>query len=254
MKRTANMLICLALLVLLHYGCRIFVTDWFHIESESMLPTYSSGERIYVNKLLFGARIYTSTDFGAQGAPSCFRLPGIRKIRPGDVVVFNYPFGNGNWEKIEFRMNDVYCKRVLGTPGDTVSIINGMYCNNSHEGIIGVESKQDMVRMLGRDWFEERGIYYTIPTSFQTWTVLSMGPLLVPAKGIRVHLDNFTRGLYLNAIEYEGGNPYGTDYEFRQNWYFLVGDNAPDSEDSRFFGFVPEKFIVGIVPQRESDK
>ena len=37
-------------------------------------------------------------------------------------------------------------------------------------------------------------------------------------------------------------------YTFRQDWFFFVGDNVTNSRDSRFFGFVPEDFVAGIVP------
>ncbi len=249
MRRALNTMLLIVGMVLLYYGVRIVAVDRFHIDSESMLPSFAPGDRIHVNKLLFGARIYRNLDFSGPCAPDCFRLPGWRSIRPGDVVVFNYPFGNDNYEKIEFRMNYVYCKRVLGTPGDTVAICDGRYRNLTHGVGVGDEAMQEMVAELGEEYFRPEGTFHTIPIETQTWNVLSMGPLLVPARGKRVHLDNFARALYWRAIEYEGGNPYGTDYEFTQNWYFLVGDNAPQSEDSRYFGFVPEKFIIGIVPQ-----
>lgn len=37
------------------------------------------------------------------------------------------------------------------------------------------------------------------------------------------------------------------EYTFKGNWYFLGGDNVLDSHDSRYFGLVPEDYIVGIV-------
>ena len=237
----------MVLAVLAYLGCRVFVTDRFHIRTSSMEPAFFPGDRIRVNKLLFGARIYTDFKFDADGAPHCIRIPGLRRIRHNDVVVFNYPYGNDNWEKIEFKMNNVYCKRVMGMPGDTVSIVEGRYCTSGYDGPIGNIASQDMVKMLGEEYFMQTNTFYTIPSGQQSWNVLSMGPLVVPAKGLTIHIDFWNRGLYINAIEYEGGNPYGSEYCFRQNWYFLVGDNAPESVDSRFFGFVPEKFIIGIV-------
>ena len=39
------------------------------------------------------------------------------------------------------------------------------------------------------------------------------------------------------------------NYTFRQDWYFFVGDNVTNSRDSRFFGFVPADFVIGIVPK-----
>ena len=103
-----------------------------------MLPTLEPGDRIWVNKLLYGPRIYKSLNFEAHAPVKCFRLPGLRKIRPGDVICFNYPLGYDRWTVIEFRINYVYCKRVVGTPGDTIGISDGITWNNNYKGIIGV--------------------------------------------------------------------------------------------------------------------
>ncbi|MDO5000179.1 MAG: S26 family signal peptidase [Bacteroidales bacterium] len=57
-----------------------------------------------------------------------------------------------------------------------------------------------------------------------------------------------------SPIAAPGPLPAGSDaastYTFRQDWYFFVGDNVTNSRDSRFFGFVPADFVVGIVPGR----
>ena len=37
------------------------------------------------------------------------------------------------------------------------------------------------------------------------------------------------------------------DYVFRKNYYFFCGDNVPNSKDSRYWGFAPEEFIIGVV-------
>jgi signal peptidase I len=63
-------------------------------------------------------------------------------------------------------------------------------------------------------------------------------------------LDGFTRELYRKVIEYETGTPLDeslTEYTFQGNYYFAVGDNAMSSFDSRYWGFIPEDFIIGIV-------
>lgn len=80
------------ILTLLHFGRRILVADSFRIPSASMSPTLIPGDRVTVNKLLFGPRIYTSLDFSPKAPLRCIRLPGIREIKPGDIIVFNFPF------------------------------------------------------------------------------------------------------------------------------------------------------------------
>src|SRR6058998_1466147 len=62
---------------------RTFVVQAFKIPSGSMLPTLQIGDHILVNKFLYGARLEIPlTDI------SLGRLPGVRKPRPGDVIVF----------------------------------------------------------------------------------------------------------------------------------------------------------------------
>lgn len=249
------------ILTLLHFGRRILVSDSFHIPSASMSPTLMPGDRVTVNKLLFGPRIYTSLDF-SPGAPlHCIRFPGIREIEPGDIIVFNFPFGGADWSHIEFRINHVYCKRVLGCPGDTIGITDGHCWNSRMPGCIGIAENQERLLMMPDSILWQNWSFRTIPLTLPVWDVRNMGPLAVPVKGMTIRLTELTAELYRHVIEYEtgsalkaksgGGYQIGPmnarQYRFTQNWYFALGDNSTDSQDSRFWGFIPEDFIVGIV-------
>lgn len=229
---------------LLWYGTRAFITDRFLIRGVSMEPTLHTGEAVWVNKLLMGPRIYTKFNFDSPEL-HCIRLPGIRRLRVGDVAVFNYPYGRGG-DTIAFKINYVYCKRCLGAPGDTVRIVADEPLRSIPDSVLLRN------RCLKAGQFAGEG---------ERWTIKDFGPIVVPKRGMTIVLDSVARRHYARVIDWEersmpqavAGNmllpkTMPETYSFRQDWYFFVGDNQADSKDSRYIGFVPADFVVGIVP------
>lgn len=254
LERIINILWRIMIFVLifcaLHYGRRIFIAERFKIPTESMTPTLVPGDYVWVNKLLYGARIYKSIDFEDHATLKCFRMSGFRKIHPGDVICFNYPLGYDKWTEIEFKINYVYCKRVVGTPGDTIGVKDGVTWNNNYSGTIGVLENQLAIKNTPDSILWKTTFMMTMPFTRPMWTIKNFGPLYIPKKGITIELDSIGRAIYGSIIEYETGSWPQDDiksHTFMHDYYFAFGDNSLDSNDSRYWGFVPGEFIIGVA-------
>lgn len=252
------LLVVLISMPVLHYAGRAFVADRFSISGISMAPTLTAGQRVRVNKLLMGPRIYTKFDFSG-GDLKCVRLPGVRKLRVGDVAVFNCPYGLGG-DSVAFKINYVYCKRCWGAPGDTLLIADGrLVGGGDFQDRIGKGTKADEFMDFLASALPEKASLQAgnFAGEEEHWTLRDFGPIVVPKRGMTVALDSVALRHYGRVIDWErrcagsdSEKVSGSTYTFRQDWYFFVGDNYLNSWDSRHFGFVPADFVVGIVPNK----
>ena len=99
---------------------------------------------------------------------------------------------------------------------------------------------------------------FPFDTAHYKWSIDNYGPLLIPSRGstVTLSMDNIALykriiGVYeANKLDIKNGEIFindvkSTSYTFKENYYWMQGDNRHNSEDSRFWGFVPEDHIVG---------
>ena len=289
---------------------RSLLFDLFRIPTPSMEENLLVGDYLVVSKLHYGPRTPVSlgiplTSIHLPGVTFPYhRLPGFSEVQRGDPIVFNYPPDD---EPIDRKVH--YVKRVIGMPGDTLSVRDKLVHIDGDPLPLGrgmqqywTVTKSDARYQIPRRRMEEMGIsevrrtdraetvrVLATPEGAQqirqrSWvrsiepyildsdeyddlmyppgrgyTPDNYGPVHIPAKGTTVELTDQNWALYRPAIvRYEGhaarqmtDSTFAIDgartstYTFQQDYFFAMGDNRDNSQDSRFWGFVPMNHVVG---------
>jgi len=259
LDRLADVAFAACMLVVAYLALQVFVVTSFRIPSDSMSPSLLPGDCILVDKLSGGARLFHILDALERKEVDIRRMPGWRKFKRNDVLVFNFPYQPQCWDSVAFDVMKYYVKRCVAVPGDTLEIRGGYYRIPGHAGAAGYLPAQRTIASL-----PDSGAMGLVMNAFPWsgrlgWTVKEFGPLPVPAKGQAVEMDSLSWLLYRQLISWEqkgrlqidgAGNVSLKDsvirkYRFRENYYFVAGDRAENSQDSRYWGLLPESFIVG---------
>lgn len=201
---------------------RSFAWEPFKIPTSSMVPTLLPGDFILVNKFTYGLRLPVWHTRLTAGTP----------LQRGDVAVFRYPPD----PKID------YIKRVIGLPGDTVRYENKQLSINGKK--LKLSTMPDYLSSED-DILQQQSVYLqqaaeTLPPDNDNSTTQQYARLTDDTRA--------TDWLRVQQISHVQGCRYfaeGLECTVPAEHYFMMGDNRDNSADSRFWGFVPEKNIVG---------
>lgn len=228
-----------------------FVIQNTRIPTGSMESTILVGDFVLVNKFVFGSSSPKYIPFTNVQIPY-FRLPALREPKAKDIVVFEYPGDKDTLYPEDRGIN--YVKRCIGTPGDTIQIIDKVVFVNGKEFWIPPNIQYEKENAIPRDLVNPRIFPKNMP-----WNEDNYGPLVVPKKGSSITLNTknveqwkiiIDREYGRSVVDVKGdqvtieGKPV-TGYTFKKDYFFMMGDNRDNSLDSRFWGFVARDMVVG---------
>ena len=197
--------------ILVVFLLRSFLFEPFKIPSGSMIPTLLVGDLILVNKFHYGVRLPVINK----------KIIANHDPQRGDVMVFRYPKDTS----ID------YIKRVVGVPGDEISYrAQQLYINGNRVPTEPLPEYYDEDSMRYAPQFKE--------SLGDVAHHMLVNPRLQPFYGS----DDQRAFPFRENCSY---NVEGLTCKVPRGYYFMMGDNRDNSQDSRFWGFVPDENIVG---------
>jgi len=229
---------------------KILLFEAFRIPTGSMEKTLWVGDFLLVTKFTYGATTPRNVPFTDIRLPY-YKLPGFKEPKRGDIIVFDFP---GDRDDLESKEVVNYIKRCVGTPGDTIRIINKkLYVN----GQLFPNPPNAMFDNVSRP---ENFVNPRMFPKGSKWNEDWYGPLRIPKKGDVTKIDSSNYEGWKMFVMKEGHNIRMTgegkvivddkelpnnEYIVERDYLFMMGDNRNNSLDSRFWGFMPVDNVVG---------
>jgi len=239
----------LAFVLVSFFFLNSFVLASFEVPTGSMENEIMAGDFLFVNKFIYGGTTPRTIPFTNIRIP-WFRVPALRDVERGDVIVFEFPGQREEAISSEFMF---YLKRAVALSGDTIQIINRALYVNGRPAPVPRNMKFNNTHMAPSNWADPRIFPKGAPYNEDNW-----GPLVVPRQGdvLTLTAENFER--WQTFIGREGHtariDPKGlimidgvvaSTYTVGRDYMFGMGDNRDNSLDGRFWGFIPKENLVG---------
>ena len=213
-------------------GIKYFLIDYYIVSSKSMESTLKINDIIFINKVAKNYKRY-------------------------DIIVFK-----------KDTYNTDIVKRIIGLPNEILEIKNSKtYIDENQVKDLPSFTFDyiflDTVNMLNTiktisnrnlkkaQLFKLRKMKNTKKIPNSKWTLDNFGAVWIPKKNTTILIDSSNYFIYKSILlsnknsNLDSIHVINKPYTFKQNYYFVLGDNRHHSRDSRYFGFLPEKNIVG---------